>query len=178
MARGKVKHCSPAERAQALTMLALEGSAKKAMVKLRKQGFDIHEQTLYHWKDAEPELWDRIRNETLDKVLGTVADESIALARQYAELEGQHIEKALTELDSLDARDRANMIRSVATARGISTDKAAGLHGRPTQVVEHRQAADIIRRLEHLGVIEGTAVEEDESPADVKGLPAGDPSAG
>jgi hypothetical protein len=63
-------------------------------------------------------------------------------------------------------------LRNVETAKAINVDKSALLRGRPTQIVERRDAAELLRKLQATGVValdlpavDSTAEEVEDGPS-------------
>ena len=143
------------------------GNTHRAHRQLEDRGLQIPRPTLEKWTSRQHvERYERIREQVLPRIHAKLAAESEDLARAYAEAEHATLERFREELPNLRAHEAAGAVRNLATSRGISTDKANLLRNRPTAVVEHRQAEDIIRRLQAVGVleedelIEGTVEEE------------------
>lgn len=68
------------------------------------------------------------------------------------------------ENDQIPAKDLPSALQRLTTAKAINIDKILVMSGRPTQVVEHRSAAELVRRLARLGaVIDGSAEEVTEA---------------
>jgi hypothetical protein len=97
----------------------------------------------------------------LPRIHAKLAAEAEDPAREYALAERATLERCYKELPKLGAHEAAGAARNLATSRGISTDKANLLRSRPTAIVEHRSAEEILRKWAALGVIEVDAEEID-----------------
>ena len=58
------------------------------------------------------------------------------------------------EVNKLEARDVARRCRRPLLAKAINADKANLLRGQPIQIVETRDAASLIRKLEAAGIVD------------------------
>lgn len=127
-------------------------------------------QTLHRWVTMDHVgRYEHLRHEVAPRIAEKVAVEAEDLARRYAEAEMATLEKYGRELGDLKVGEAAGALRNLATSRGISTDKASVLRGRPAAIVEHKSQAEILRRLAELGVIEGTAEEIRETAGELSG---------
>ena len=64
----------------------------------------------------------------------------------------EQIDRALDE-GTLAPRDLAAALRNVAASEATAIDKSLSLSGRPSSVVEHRSASELIERLAKLGAL-------------------------
>lgn len=122
----------------------------------------VPDATLRRWRREHRHEYDRVRRELAPRL------ESIVVAEQYAFIiEAGHAKRlALAktmdalENDQIPARDLPGALRNITTAEAISIDKVLALSGRPTSIVEHRSAAELVRKLAAMGaVVDGTAAE-------------------
>jgi hypothetical protein len=124
------------------------GNTHRAHRELAKQGHKIPRPTLDVWATRlHADRYQRIATEVVPKIHERIATEAEDLAQAYADAERTALDRLNETLDELDPKDVATAIRNLATSRGISIDKAALLRGRPTQIIEHRDPADIAREL-------------------------------
>jgi hypothetical protein len=153
-----------ADRERALRYLATcSGNARKAAEGLTEAGHPVRAETLSRWKTKYSTRYAEISAEVRSTVAREMAEESDNLARGYAQLERQAIERIAGELASMDPKDVVNAVRNFAVSRGVSTDKGAQLRGEPSQVVQHKHSVEENwRTLQRLGVVEGTAEELSE----------------
>lgn len=127
------------------------GNTHRAHRELAKRGYKIPRPTLDVWATRlHAERYQRIATEVVPKIHERIAIEAEDLAQAYADIERTALERLSKTLDELEPKDVATAIRNLATSRGISIDKAALLRGRPTQIIEHRDPADIARELHQL----------------------------
>lgn len=130
----------------------------------------INERTLRYWRQKYREEYDRIRRDLAPRLEQVVVAEQYAFVLEAGRAKRLALQKTMEalEADAIPARDLPGALKSITTAEAISVDKILALSGRPTSVVEHRSANDIVRKLAALGAVtDATAVElpEETSPA-------------
>jgi hypothetical protein len=76
--------------------------------------------------------------------------------------------EAVQERDAKTANTYASASRNLATTAGISNDKAAAAHGKPTQIAAHPSIDEIKAGLEKLGLL----VEDDSPVIDAEVIPS------
>ena len=149
-----------------LTMLALcGGNWRRAGERLREQGFDIPPKTLESWKrQTHTQRYEETRARLLPRIQEKIAAEAEDLAIAYAETERQALEAF--DLSSLSPKDAAGAIRNLATAKAINVDKAQLMRGNPTQIVEKRDAGEILSKLKsRIGSVDVESEEITDAPA-------------
>lgn len=86
------------------------------------------------WKPATPETLRKWRHryaaeylhlcqQEAPRIRQEVAEESVSLARRYAVAEGKALERLEENMDEIAPRDMANVVRNLATSKGIAVDK-------------------------------------------------------
>jgi hypothetical protein len=136
-----VTHYTDEQVERGLLALAELGSSRKASAET-----GIPDKTLREWRrTTHRERFDQIRTQFLPKIRERIARDAEDLALRYAEAEHE----ALDALDvtELKPADLANALPRLATARGISTDKANVMRDKPTQITEVRGGVEIINSL-------------------------------
>lgn len=94
------------------------------------------------------------------------------LAAEHEDAALRALEKGKQALDMVDAsevepKERGKLVQQLAVASGIHSDKAAAYRGRPTEVIEHRHAVEIMTKLRAVNpalVVDGTATEVTDEP--------------
>lgn len=148
------------ERQKALTILCLRaGDTKQAALDLQAQGFDIDAPTLRKWKRQYTkeynELSEKYKSEIEEQVIRGLR-ETIVVAETA---ERAAVEIALTELESAKVRrnlrpaDAAITANNLANIKSKSIDRLLTLTGRPSSIIESRDAETLLRKLELSGVM-------------------------
>lgn len=148
------------ERQKALTILCLRaGDTKQAALDLQAQGFAVDQKTLTQWKrqysNEYNELSERYKSEIEEQVIRGLR-ETIVMAENA---ERAAVEIALSELQkskvSLNLRptDAAITANNLANIKSKSIDRLLTLTGRPSSIIESRDAETLLRKLELSGVM-------------------------
>jgi transposase-like protein len=143
---------------RALTALALTGGHPLRASEM----CDVSSRTLYRWRIEKREEYERIRRDLAPQLEAISISELQAFVVQAAAAKMLALQKTTEalEADAIPARDLPAALRNITTAEAISVDKILALSGRPTSVVEHRSAGELVKRLAALGaVVDGTATE-------------------
>jgi len=151
------------------------GNARRASRELEEKGLKIPRTTLQKWSQSQHvERYTELRREVMPRIHDRMARESEDLAIEYGEAERKTLERYLQVVPELKPAEAAGAARNMATSRGIATDKALLLRGRPSEITEHRNVGEIIRALKAKGatvtlptggVLEGSAEEvADDDP--------------
>lgn len=136
-----------------LTELALAGTGKRARQRLLRDGINVPERTLLHWKtSAYADRYLEIVETRAKRIEEQISNEARASALLAAEIEMEALEATRTLLRSGEAKDPSTIARNAATVKGINVDKLLALSGRPTQITEHRDVREIAIRLKGLGI--------------------------
>lgn len=152
---------------EALTALAIgSGSPTRARELLAEQ-WDVpppHVGTLKKWIEKYHEKYAVIRADVLPRMKGKLIDSHADLAQRLADMESEATTLLEGKLDDMNGRDLAILLKHIATASAIHTDKMRLLRGEATSIVR-RELPEIMRALEAKGlVIEGTAEEIPAAP--------------
>lgn len=145
-----------------LQLLALNaGAYEKTVTQLREHGIHLTRQSLHNWANkSHADRYFEIRTQIHSQVAERAASQAEEIAFKAGELELRIIEKLDDQLDDLDPKDAATALRNLSTTKALNHDKVIGpIRGRPTVIVENRDAAQILQELQRLGVVEGTAEE-------------------
>ncbi len=121
----------------------------------------VDRSTISRWRDKYADRYLELRQTVEPKIAQTLAAEHedaalLALSKAKDMLE-------LIDPDTIEAKERGKLTQQLAVAGGIFTDKASALRGRPTEVVDHRHAVEIVHKLKTTNpslIVDGTAVEE------------------
>lgn len=130
-----------------------QDNAQAASEALSDAGLIVSPKQITQWKRDLPDRYERAR-ESLTTVLAAKAED---LALKYGQAEMLAVDLTLQQLeraknserveDSIDARDLSVIGKNLATARGISTQNANLMRGRPTTITENRDSQAILREL-------------------------------
>lgn len=112
-----------------LTMLARHGGNASAA----SRECDIKSSTLSSWKKKHSDKYLEIQEEELPKIRAHAAELALASVERAHEIEMKALEKIDKALDAgeFDARDLANLSRSVSTTKGINYTHADKFHAEP-----------------------------------------------
>lgn len=150
------------QRQRAFLALALAGgNAARAAA-----GLDVGERSLQRWRRSHAEEYERVRRELAPQLEAVAVSEAYERVLELGRLEALVAAKleAAVEAGEIPARDLPGALRNITTSKAINVDKILALSGRPTQVVEHRSATDIVRRLAALGAVTDASVVELPAP--------------
>jgi hypothetical protein len=64
----------------------------------------------------------------------------------------ERIDRAL-DSGAINEKDLGQTLRNVAGSQSTAVDKTLSLSGRPSQITEHRSAAELLERLEKMGAL-------------------------
>ena len=148
-----------------LTALALTaGRPVQASDRLKEQGLDIPASTLCRWRDHQyHERYLEIATTVAYRVEDVIVQEARETAALAAQLERAALERAYRQvMNSKEGVDASQVAQRASTVKGINVDKLLQLTGRPTQVVEHRNADEVLRKLGASLpglIVDGTATE-------------------
>jgi hypothetical protein len=152
------------------------GSEKIASYILTEGGYDIPHATLQGWK-KQPKHQARlaeIEATVVPRVRERMAAESEALAIAYAHIERKALDLLEPRLHELRPAELAGVQRNIATSRAISVDKSSVLRGMPTEITEHRNADEVLRKLGASLpglIVEGTVAEEGKQIGEASSSP-------
>lgn len=135
------------------------GNALRSQKQLAEQGVKVEDNTLTAWRDRfsnrYADICARHARQIEEVVVQTQREVALAASRTVR----LAIEKAHERLERNEDREPARTAQALQTTTGIAVSKILELTGRPTAVVEHRSADEILRRLQAMQVIESTAEE-------------------
>jgi hypothetical protein len=145
-----------------LTVAMCGGNQKRAIAQLAAAGFEeLPPSTLSDWVTTRfPERYQALCLKYGPEIERRMITGLRRVAARSFEIAGEAIELEYTRLAAGDVKDAAASSRNLATTGGIMTDKMLLLDGRPTAIHEQRSAEDVLRALDAMGFIEGTATEE------------------
>lgn len=146
----------PSEIEAGLLALVLTGGSTRKAAEMS----GVPASTLADWKLDHAERLEQLRVERGEQIEAMAINGLRAFALRAEEVKAAALEATMEQLREGKARDPAAVLRNVATAQGITVSKILELSGRPTSIVEHRSAQDIVARLASLGaVVDSTARE-------------------
>jgi len=127
------------------------GDTRRAAKELKSLGHPVPRTTLRNWIAGKyVERYERARVAIRDRVWEEIAEDWQRVARKSARAAEQLVESAETEAKAGELRranEAAAAARNLATVGGIGNDKAAAVHGRPTEIHERRDASELVRAL-------------------------------
>lgn len=140
------------------------GNAAEASRRLASRGIEIPGNAINRWGK---ETYAKRYNELRIKIQDQIGSQLASYHEDTALLAAQKAREAIASLDlkQLENRDIGQAIRNLSTSAGIHTDNAFKARGKPTEVVEHRHAIDVLHRLKQINpslVVDGTVVEPKE----------------
>lgn len=146
---------TPEQITAGLTVLALcGGDAARAEAQLTEQGQRVPDSTLQAWRDTfHPERYRDICTDLAPQIEARVVHLQRELAVRATEgaLLAANLER--TRIENGEVKDAASSARNLSTVAGIAVDKILSLTGRPTSITEHRNADQVLGRLERLGLL-------------------------
>jgi hypothetical protein len=161
MARtGERKAYPPAERDAILTVSFHHGPTVAA------REFGCTKETIGTWRRERAEEWLAICEREGPILERRIVAQTQEIMARVGEVELRNALKLAENMDELTPKeivDLAGAQQRLATAKGINGTKLLELTGRPTQVIENRSGADILRQLAAAVpglIVDGTAVEE------------------
>lgn len=138
-----------------LTALAYAGDNSHKASKIA----GVPSRTLRDWRQRFPERYQEIRTLRAPEINAACVQqfrdlqlEAIAAASLSTKLEYERVRDG-------DVKDAAGSARNLATVAAIAADKIALAEGRPTSIVEHRSAEEVMRGLAAKGYVDTTAEE-------------------
>lgn len=166
---------TPEEIERGLAELAIcGGNTRRASRQLRPAGLKVPASTLQSWMERyHTQRYERLRTELVPRIHAKIAQECEDLAQREAEMANQVLERMEKRLPEIPTRELPGALRNLDVGKGVNVDKALGMRGRPTVIVERRDISEHLLVLKELGVlkstdlpgfdVEGTAVEEEEA---------------
>jgi hypothetical protein len=116
--------------------------------------------TLRDWRESHPARY----REHCERIAQAVERDIVIGARNLAQSVGETerlaLERTHEQLEANQAKDPSGVLLRLATTKGIQLTKLLELTGRPTQIVEHRDASELMRAIRsRVTVLEGEATE-------------------
>ena len=143
---------------QAEAVRAVEGLTKEALGRYVKR---------------YPEEYEEVRRNLAPQIEAAVVEEMRAFIVQAGRVKSKvldRIDRALDE-DAIPERDLHNTLRNVAGSQGTAVEKTLSLSGRPSQVVEHRSATELLERLQKLGALKRPGHDADATAVEIPATP-------
>lgn len=145
-----------------LTLLA----QKSGNVRATAKATDLDPKTIREWRDKPANNYPAIRDREREGVKHKQAEGWDGLASKNQETLSRTLQLIDAKLDKVEKNQEeatlhqlGSLGQRIATIGAIATDKASKLRGEATIRIEHRNPEEILKRLQQLGVIEGTAEE-------------------
>jgi hypothetical protein len=142
---------------RAITAMILSPALEDAVDVLRQQGVATTVQHLRVWRDRDPAIRERYgkrRQELAPQIEGRLANDLLDNAQRASAVITVAVEKTRELLEAGKVQDPARVARDLSQVVTQSVDKRLAIQGRPTQITEHRDVGEIIRKLQAIGVIE------------------------
>jgi len=146
MAANKTYSLEDRDRGMLAVILAA-GNAAAASKQLAAQGHKIPAQMLNLWRRQNNDRYCELELTYAPQITQRIAADYEAFNIEAAAVRHEALMKARELIPRLDARDAAGFVRNIATAMGISSDKAAMHRGQPTAITETRSADQIMSAL-------------------------------
>lgn len=156
------------DRAQALTELALTGGDVAAAIRRLKpqdRFGSLSRKTLEGWRDRHPEVYARVAADLTPQIESMVAAENTDLVRRMNLVISAAVKQLETAIknEEIEAKSLPALIRDTSAAQAKIFDRARVIRGQPTDIIEERNPAEILRALAQRApqviqpIIEGTA---------------------
>jgi hypothetical protein len=153
-----------------ITALVLSnGSTTEARRRLKEAGVAMGSATIALIRDRNAALYQQRRQELAPQLEAQVADDLLENAARSTALVGKLIAETGRRLEEGTIDEPARAARDLSQVTQQSVDKRLAIQGRPTEIREVRDVAEIIKALEGKGivsVIDATAIEEPEKEPD------------
>jgi len=151
------------------TLAICNGNANEASRRLRIAGIPVHTSTIGRLRDRYADVYQQRRQELAPQIEETFAADLLENAAEATAMVKRLIDETGKRLDEGSIEEPARAARELSQVTQQSIDKRLAVQGRPTQIVESRNIAEIIKTLEGkriLEVIESTAIEEEPDDRD------------
>jgi hypothetical protein len=145
---------------EGLTVLArLAGNSSQAS---RVTG--VSHTTLDDWRRRFPNRYADVADRLAQAVEADVIRDTRELAARLSETEFLALQRTHEKLEQGNDKEPATTLRNLAVTKGIQIDKNLVLTGRPTQISESRDAAELIKAIRaRVTILDGEAEEEPEA---------------
>lgn len=140
------------KRKRAFAALSMAGGNQAEAVRAVE---GLTKEALGRYVRRYPEEYEEVRRNLAPQIEAAVVEEMRAFIVQAGRVKSkvlERIDRALDE-DKIPERDLHNTLRNVAASQATSVDKTLSLSGRPSQITEHRSAAELLERLQKLGAL-------------------------
>jgi hypothetical protein len=142
---------------RAITAMMLSPTLEDAVDVLKLHGIVTTVHHLRVWRDVDPAIRERYgkrRQELAPQIEGRLANDLLDNAERASAVIGVAIERTQELLDAGKVAEPSRVARDLSQVVAQSIDKRLAIQGRPTQITEHSDVGDIIRKLQAIGVIE------------------------
>ena len=153
MSRG-LTHREPLGIEHALSAIACFPRLEDAVQHLEANGYKTTVLQLENMKHAQADRVQEIRQEHAPRLEALLADDMLDNARLAGFAERIALEATIDRLQTGKANDPSRVARDISQVKTQSIDKRLALQGRPSQVIETRDVAELVRALVGLGVAE------------------------
>ncbi len=137
-----------------ITAMIVCDTTDDAIAMLQVEGLGADAVTLRNIRSEHRRRIEERRDELAPALEGILANDLLDTARRAAVITSLALERAQEKLERGLVEDPARVARDVAQVASQAIEKRLAIQGRPTQIVEHRDVAEIVRALEALGVVE------------------------
>lgn len=161
------------------TYALVSGMREKGEAVLTEEGLTIPWETVRNWaRRTHHERYEKIRVDLEDAVHTQLADDHAALAKTAMKLEDETLASLAVKIQSgeLNGKELAAVLRAVAPATGIHSDKVLAFAGKPREIVQHN-FVEITQIAAAQGVFirpAGQALSEGKRDDKIKQLAAGE----
>jgi hypothetical protein len=150
----------PEEIDAAITMLVLcNGNAEEASRRLKEAGHSLSQDSIRRLPSLHLELYQQRRRELAPQIEEQLAAELLDNAAEASRATKQAIAKTVQGLENDTVEDTARAARELSQVMTQAIDKRLAIQGRPTQITEVRDVAEILRALSEKGIV--TIIEAD-----------------
>lgn len=151
-----------------LTAMVMYETLPEAVSYLEDEGISTTVEKLEVWRDRMyADRLQKRREELAPVIEARLAADMLDNATLASDVTRLAIQKTRDMLEAGRVQDPSRVARDLSQVATQAVDKRLALQGRPTQIVEHRDTAEIIRKLEGMGVavqaepaIDSTAIQE------------------
>lgn len=138
-----------------LTALAVLGDTEKAA---KRTG--LKARTIRHWRNVHAERYEHIVANRARLIDQACIEEFRTIVQEAAEVTLIAVRAERKNLEAGRTREPGQSALNMAKTAAQMADKVAMMEGRPTTIVEHRNADDILRALEAKGLVVDATAEE------------------
>jgi hypothetical protein len=144
------------KRKRALAALAMAGGNRSAAARAVP---GVSRDMLKRYVRDFPEEYEQVRRDLAPQIEAAVVEEMRGFIVEAGRVKSRVLERIDAALDlpadegGIPSRDLPQTLRNVAASQGTAIDKTLSLSGRPSQVVEHRSASELLERLQKLGAL-------------------------